>query len=277
MLKSPSHPIVTTYGNENHTCTITLDPSMQHHPNKDFVLLYNNGKEDSLDYVMTPFEDGYYAMLTYMADFDKTSVGDAYNNFEKAKESVKSHSMDTIRGEYIFLLDRSGSMKGDRIAMAKNSLVLFLKSLPTDSLFNIVSFGGHHQLMYPQSALYSQQTVNTAVQQIQYFEANMGGTEIYSALRAVFEQPMRNGYPRYVFLLTDGAVSNTNQVLDLINRNNTRARVFTIGVGNGCSADLVTKSASFGRGKHEFVADNSEIYEKVISLLDASLSPCTLR
>ena len=38
--------------------------------------------------------------------------------------------MDAARGEFIFLLDRSGSMSGNRMNMAKESLILFLKSLP---------------------------------------------------------------------------------------------------------------------------------------------------
>ncbi len=277
LLRSPSHQIITNFGNENHTCSVTLDPNTFYKPNKDFVLLFNNGKENMLDYVMTPFEDGYCAMVTMVADFQQgLSNDEAYAKLVKphAKHDEEPPEMKMVKGEYIFLLDRSGSMKGDRIKMARSALQLFLKSLPTDSYFNVISFGNTYQGLYHASTRYSKENLSTACEIIGQYEATMGGTNIYEPLRQILHRPTMKGYPRSVFLLTDGAVANTQQVLRLIEQNSDRSRVFTVGVGNGCSAELVTKSALYGKGKHEFVQDEKDIYEKVINLLDSSLSPC---
>ena len=43
---------------------------------------------------------------------------------------TKPSKYEEYKGEYIFLLDRSYSMDGNRIEKAKQSLILFLKSLP---------------------------------------------------------------------------------------------------------------------------------------------------
>lgn len=39
--------------------------------------------------------------------------------------------------------------------------------------------------------------------------ADMGGTEIEGPLRKILQSKLKEGYPRQVFLLTDGEVSNT--------------------------------------------------------------------
>jgi Mg-chelatase subunit ChlD len=42
---------------------------------------------------------------------------------------------------FIFIVDRSGSMNGDKMNITIESLKLFLQSLPSGSRFDIISFG----------------------------------------------------------------------------------------------------------------------------------------
>lgn len=276
-LNSPSHELVTSYGNENHTCEISLNPNKTYYPKKDFVLLYSNGKESVSDYVLTPFEDGYCAMVTLLPGKDsKVSLEDQYEKAAKVKstEEKETPTLNTVRGEYIFLIDRSGSMTGERIVMAKKSLTLFLKSLPTQSCFNIISFGSNFNLMFKQSTETSRGSLEDALKKVNRFQADLGGTNISEAFEEIFKTPIEKGFPRFIFLLTDGAVSDTSKILELIEQNREKARIFTIGIGNGCSPKLITNAALNGGGKHEFVPNASEIQAKVMNLLNASLSPC---
>jgi uncharacterized protein with von Willebrand factor type A (vWA) domain len=48
---------------------------------------------------------------------------------------------------YVFIVDRSGSMGGERIRDAKKAMVLFLKSLPPMSKFQVISFGDFYTPM----------------------------------------------------------------------------------------------------------------------------------
>lgn len=66
--------------------------------------------------------------------------------------------------EFIFIVDRSGSMSGSRIDTAKKTLNMLLHMLPNDSTtFNIVSFGSHANSLWQSSQGYSQSSLNESV------------------------------------------------------------------------------------------------------------------
>lgn len=59
---------------------------------------------------------------------------------------------------------------------AKEALVLFIKSLPEDTYFNVVSFGNRSENLFPKSVRYNDKDVDSAVNRIKKMEANLGGT-----------------------------------------------------------------------------------------------------
>lgn len=70
---------------------------------------------------------------------------------------VPRFKLDELTGqEYVFLVDRSGSMgdwgstaAGGRISLARKALVILLRALPSrDTVFNIVSFGSSHEVLW---------------------------------------------------------------------------------------------------------------------------------
>ncbi|XP_031572137.1 von Willebrand factor A domain-containing protein 5A-like [Actinia tenebrosa] len=177
------------------------------------------------------------------------------------------------RGEFLFVIDRSGSMNGAKIRSARETLLLFLKSLPDSCYFNVIGFGSSFQKLFTKSEVYSDSSVDVACSHAQSMQADLGGTEILRPLQDVFSEPLIKGYPRQVFLLTDGEVGNTQQVIDLVARNAFKLRCFSFGIGEGASTALVKGVARAGRGTAEFVYSEDRLQPKVIKTLKSALQP----
>lgn len=61
-----------------------------------------------------------------------------------------------------------------------------------------------------------QEALAQACDYIRKIRADMGGTNILAPLTWILRQPMISGHPRLLFLLTDGTVSNTGKVIELV-------------------------------------------------------------
>ncbi|XP_016534466.1 von Willebrand factor A domain-containing protein 5A-like, partial [Poecilia formosa] len=108
-------------------------------------------------------------------------------------------------GEFVFLMDRSGSMgcsmnnstpQETRISSAKDTLLLLLKSLPMGCYFNIYSFGSSFEHIFPTSVEYSEKTMKEALEKVEKMEADLGGTEILRPLKLFYSQACIPKHPR---------------------------------------------------------------------------------
>ncbi|XP_056596332.1 von Willebrand factor A domain-containing protein 5A-like isoform X2 [Triplophysa dalaica] len=188
----------------------------------------------------------------------------------------------TAQGEFVFVIDRSGSMdcamhNGEgaqrRIESAKETLLLLLKSLPMGCYFNIYGFGSSYESFFPQSVVYNQDTMDQALNRVNEMRANMGGTEILQPLKHIYSQPCYPEHPRQLFVFTDGEVGNTKEVLDLVRNHSQSHRCFSFGIGEGASTALITGLAREGRGHAQFITGTDRMQPKVMQSLRFALQP----
>ncbi|RXN10029.1 von Willebrand factor A domain-containing 5B1 [Labeo rohita] len=170
----------------------------------------------------------------------------------------------SIQGEFIFLIDRSGSMSGVNINRVKDAMVVILKSLFPACLFNIVGFGSKFKTLFATSQSYDEESLALACEHVKKIRADMGGTNILAPLNWILRQPMQRGHPRLLFLLTDGAVSNTGKVIELLRSHARFTRCYTFGIGQGACRRLVLGLPAVSRGTAEFLAEGERLQPKVL-------------
>ena len=77
-------------------------------------------------------------------------------------------------------------MDGDKMEITVETLIYFLKSLPIDSRFEIISFGDRFEHMSNDKMgfEYSDTNVEEAIERVKSFKADMGGTKIFEPLES---------------------------------------------------------------------------------------------
>uniref|UniRef100_A0A663LIY9 von Willebrand factor A domain containing 5B1 n=1 Tax=Athene cunicularia TaxID=194338 RepID=A0A663LIY9_ATHCN len=176
------------------------------------------------------------------------------------------------QGEFIFLVDRSRSMSGVNINHVKDALLVILKSLMPACLFNVIGFGSTFKTLFPASQPYCE-SLAIACESIRRIRADMGGTNILPPLKWVIRQPIHRGHPRLLFLLTDGAISNTGKVLELLRTHSCSTRCYSFGIGPNACRRLVQGLAAVSRGFAEFLAEGERLQPKMIKSLKKAMAP----
>ena len=258
----------------SHEYNIFLDPSELHIPNQDFVLEYEIAEEDlKMPRLLIEEHPKYKKDYCFYYTFNPSKQ---IKNIEK---EIANPFNEDMKGNFIFLIDRSGSMYGNRINMAKQSLIYFLKSLNENgSKFNIISFGNEYYSLFDNNKLVNNENINEALRLVMNFEADMGGTEIKNALDYIYENLLERNLSNRIFVMTDGAVWDIDSCLNSVNEifqdPNFDTRFFSLGIGNGCSESLIRGIAQEGGGECELVKNTEDIADKIIYLLESSMSFC---
>ncbi|KAJ5072393.1 von willebrand factor a domain-containing protein 5a [Anaeramoeba ignava] len=203
----------------------------------------------------------------------KAIIGCYNNTYSTICKFIPEKTTEMKKAELIFLLDRSGSMMGSRIQAVKETMNILLHSIPESCLFNVIGFGSNYEILFKDGSVkYNNKNLKIAKEKNEILDANLGGTELLAPLRHILSKPPLKDYPRLVFVLTDGAVMNTEQVLSLVKQNASNSTFFTFGIGDGVSRELVEGIAKLGNGQYEFIIGNEDIRSKVMRQLASAFT-----
>ena len=172
---------------------------------------------------------------------------------------------------FIFLVDKSGSMSGPTMEIAKEALIFFLQSLPKNSYYQIIAFSSDFNYIYSKDPCeYTMENVNNTIEELKKIDA-YGGTNLLKPLEIVFGSKKYDNINlcRNLFILTDGIVDNSKTCLKYIENNSSNYRVHSFGIGYDYEKDFIKKAGK--NGSYNFVNNVSNLKQKVIESLNQAL------
>jgi Ca-activated chloride channel family protein len=175
----------------------------------------------------------------------------------------------TTPRDLTFVVDVSGSMRGQKMAQARAAGHQLLASLGAGDRFRIIDFSTDVRTFRNGFTQATRQNLAAASQYIDDLRPE-GSTNISGALEEALDVPSDEGRMPVVFFVTDGEPTvgerNPDRIAALAARLRGRTRVFSFGVGADVNAGLVEQLALDGRGTAQFVRPDESV-ERAVSLV----------
>jgi Ca-activated chloride channel family protein len=252
---SPTHDIDADIDGHTAKCGFEMEDVV---PDRDFVMYYSVSTDDVGLNLLTyrkGEDDGYFMMLLSpgrLADPSKV-----------------------IAKDVVFVLDKSGSMKGEKIEQAKGALAYCIESLNRSDRFNIVLFSTNVNTYSDDLVRATRREKDRAREFVDEITAR-GGTDINNALLAALEPPA-SARPRMVIFLTDGlptvGETNVQAILSSLRKRGDDVRIFPFGVGYDVNTDLLDQLGVEHHGAVDYIRPEEDIEDKVSRFYDKVSNP----
>jgi Ca-activated chloride channel family protein len=239
---APTHAITSSMSTRGFAARLRDSETI---PNRDFVLRWQLGGSTASATLFTSkpdaHGDGHFALVIQPPQLDLDAV--------------------VGRRELIFVVDRSGSMAGQPLALAKQTLRESLKRLRPVDTFDVIGFESWDERLFDSPRPANEENLVLAERFIDGMDAG-GGTMMAGAVEAALAPKLSPGTNRYVMFLTDGYIGNEAEIFasaaKLVRRAKaaeSRARVFGIGIGAAPNRELIEGLSKAGDGAALYVGN----------------------
>ena len=156
----------------------------------------------------------------------------------------------------VLVIDRSGSMSGLPMEMAKAAAKATADTLSSDDLIEVIAFDTAPTRVVRMTAAKHRARIQNDIARVQAG----GGTEIFSALDAAYQSlTSTRARRKHVILLTDGQASH-NGIRDLVQAMAAEAiTVTSVGLGSGIDEGLLRMISDLGGGRLYKVMDPQQL------------------
>ncbi len=200
------------------------------------LLTYNNGSQNFFAYLLAP--------------------------------SITSED-DRIPREYVFVLDRSGSMSGEKLAQAKVAFTSMIDDLDSMDIFNVVSFSTEVEILWAEPHSATGTNIDIAQNFVNGLTAD-GSTNFYGAGLTGLDTFTTGSYAKVMLFLSDGrptsgATIESGEILaGLKDANDHIVSISTVAFGYDADESLMANLASQNGGFFIQVEANSEASTRLL-------------
>lgn len=224
----------------------------------------------SVQYMLSQEELGLYSYSTFLPD---SLIPDPYGNgfFLFVAEPDPSENQQVIDKVFTLIIDRSGSMSGDKIVQARNAAKFITQNLNLGDKFNIIDFSSDIQSFRGEHVDFTAANETAALDYIDNLNAN-GSTNISGAFGEAIPQfsAASTSTANIIIFFTDGqqtaGITDTDLLIEyvdnLVVQNEAKISVFTFGIGSSTNERLLTTMAANNNGLVDFLG-NEELEEKI--------------
>ncbi|KZL91182.1 VIT and vWA domain-containing protein [Clostridium magnum] len=221
---------------------------------KDFVLIMKEQNPLEADGMIYEYKEGeqerglvYIRMVPELEDFE-----------EEKNES------------YVFLIDISETMKGNKIEQAKNALQLCIRNLSEEDTFDIVAMGDSLKYFWDEGmAQFNADTLRKASRWIDSLETE-SDADIFSGIKHSIEN---EGGHNTILIFTDDQVEEEEEILNYVRVNIGDNRIFTFGIDSATNNYFLNKLAHESYGKAEFTNKGERIEDVVLRQFNRIQNP----
>ncbi len=254
---SPSHPVTVNRVDE-FSASASFEAS-QVRPDSDFFLYYSIGESQA------------FHLLTYRDPADPQEP----DGFFLALLAPKPDVAQTVTPkDMILVLDRSGSMQGEKFTQAQSALRYILKHLNPEDHFNLISFSSSVQAF--SSEMQPASDVAQGLAWVDRLSAE-GSTDINRALLEASSMADKER-PTYLIFLTDGLPTTGETDRGKILANFTQSapaslRLFAFGVGYDVDTNLLDGLTQAHHGAVTYVRPGDALDEILSSFYGRISTP----
>ena len=218
-----------------------------------------------------PFRLSYLAnsssVTASLLAYPDARVGGGYFLLLAGVPADLQHQESALKREITLVIDRSGSMKGEKIEQARNAALQVLEGLEQGEAFNIIDYSDTVAKFSEKPVIKDQQTLGQARNYIKRIKSD-GGTNIHDALVEALRQPPTEKMLPLTIFLTDGVptvgVTGESRIRQAVVETNVhKRRIFSFGVGFDLNAPLLTSISNATRATPTFVFPHENVEAKV--------------